>query len=205
MYISPINSRQNINSKASFSLIAEKNLLPKDARVILELGNALRTTMCIWAGNLLYTNVLSDNVEQYKKMAGIEPIYVTDYEKLLEMGISKILWFDDVSKIGEYQKILKEYTFDKVTHCTSKPYFLEFFNCEVSKATAIEFICNMYGIKREETIAIGDGENDIAMIEYAGLGVAMENACDEIKSKAKYITLSNNNDGIAHVIEKFVL
>jgi hydroxymethylpyrimidine pyrophosphatase-like HAD family hydrolase len=54
-------------------------------------------------------------------------------------------------------------------------------------------------------IAVGDGFNDLSMIEYAGLGVAMGNAPEEIKSKADYVTLSNDEDGVAHVLEEFVL
>ena len=62
--------------------------------------------------------------------------------------------------------------------------------------------CN---IKQSEVIAIGDADNDLEMINYAGLGVAMENATDILKQQAKYITTSNNNDGVANVIEKFAL
>jgi len=54
-------------------------------------------------------------------------------------------------------------------------------------------------------IAVGDGYNDISMIEYAGLGVAMANSPDDVKAKADYITLSNEEDGVAHVIHKFIL
>ena len=58
---------------------------------------------------------------------------------------------------------------------------------------------------RENTIACGDGYNDISMVKYAGIGVAMENAVDEVKQVADYVTASNNEDGIAKVVEKFVL
>ncbi|MGV2641357.1 HAD hydrolase family protein, partial [Clostridium perfringens] len=61
------------------------------------------------------------------------------------------------------------------------------------------------GIKREEVIAIGDAGNDLHMIEYAGLGVAMGNAFEEVKEKADFITKSNEEDGVAFVFEKFVL
>ena len=59
-------------------------------------------------------------------------------------------------------------------------------------------------IKQEEIIACGDAENDHHMIEYAGLGVAMGNGTEETKKIANYITKSNNEDGIAHVIYKFI-
>ena len=61
------------------------------------------------------------------------------------------------------------------------------------------------GITKDEIICVGDAGNDKHMIEYAGLGVAMGNATEEIKELADYITLSNNEDGVAHVINKFIL
>ncbi|HBF37895.1 MAG TPA: Cof-type HAD-IIB family hydrolase [Firmicutes bacterium] len=74
-----------------------------------------------------------------------------------------------------------------------------------SKGKGVEILARHYGIPREEIIAIGDNENDLSMIEYAGLGVAMGNALDFVKEKADYITDTNDNDGVAKVIDKFVL
>lgn len=58
---------------------------------------------------------------------------------------------------------------------------------------------------KEEMIAIGDGFNDLSMIQYAGLGVAMANAQEIVRQNADYITLSNEEDGVAAVVEKFIL
>lgn len=75
----------------------------------------------------------------------------------------------------------------------------------VSKGKAIELLSKHYGIAREEIIAIGDSENDLTMIEFAGIGVAMGNAADILKQKADYITDTNDKDGVANIINKFVL
>ena len=61
------------------------------------------------------------------------------------------------------------------------------------------------GLPREALIACGDGYNDLSMIQYAGLGVAMENAVLPVRKEADYVTASNNEDGVAEVIEKFML
>ena len=61
------------------------------------------------------------------------------------------------------------------------------------------------GINRDEIIAIGDEENDLSMIKYAGLGVAMENAKEIVKQHANYITLSNDENGVGEVIKKFII
>lgn len=74
-----------------------------------------------------------------------------------------------------------------------------------SKGNAILRLGKLLGIKREEIMACGDSQNDLAMIEAAGLGVAMGNAVEEVKAAADYVTLSNEEDGVAAVIEKFVL
>jgi len=60
------------------------------------------------------------------------------------------------------------------------------------------------GLTRDQLICCGDGYNDLAMMEYAGLGVAMGNAIDEVKERADFVTKSNDEDGIVHVIEKFM-
>ena len=100
---------------------------------------------------------------------------------------------------------LPEDLYEKYTVVRSAPYFLEFLNKEANKGTGVGMLADHLGIKKEEVICVGDAGNDLHMIEYAGLGVAMENATDDVKEKAGYITKSNNEDGVAHVIEKFML
>lgn len=75
----------------------------------------------------------------------------------------------------------------------------------VSKGKAVEMLAVHYGLKREEIITIGDSENDLSMIEYAGLGIAMGNASDRVKQKADYTTDTNDNEGVANAINKFIL
>lgn len=69
----------------------------------------------------------------------------------------------------------------------------------------MEILSSYYGIDREKIIAIGDSENDLSMIEFAGMGIAMGNAIDIVKNKADFITDTNDNNGVAKAINKFVL
>lgn len=87
----------------------------------------------------------------------------------------------------------------------SADFFLECVPPGIDKAQSLDRLITRLGIGREEIIACGDGYNDISMIRYAGLGVAMSNANDDIKAQADFVTLSNEEDGVAHVVEKFVL
>jgi Cof subfamily protein (haloacid dehalogenase superfamily) len=189
----------------SKEILYEQNLSQKDAKIIIELGKKYDTTMIVYVENKLYVSELSERTENYKRIANIEPILIEDVELLIKNGVTKILWYDEIEKIEEYQVEVGQYLNDTVNYHTSRPMFLEFVDKKASKAIAMEKLGEHFGIKQSEMIAIGDGYNDLSMIEYAGLGVAMENSKDAIKEKADYVTLSNDEDGVAHVINKFIL
>lgn len=96
--------------------------------------------------------------------------------------------------------------YDRFTVVRSAPFFLEILNSEtVAKGNGVSMLANYLGIKPEEVICVGDASNDVHMLEYAGLSVAMGNAFDDIKAIADYVTHTNEEDGVAHVIEKFIL
>lgn len=75
----------------------------------------------------------------------------------------------------------------------------------VSKGAVLIYLADILGIKREEVMAFGDGSNDVDMLREAGFGVAMGNSIEVVKAAADYITLSNDEEGVAHAIEKYVL
>ena len=85
----------------------------------------------------------------------------------------------------------------------SEPYFLELVPQGIDKALSLAVLLKEIGVAREEVIAMGDGYNDLSMIKFAGLGIAMGNAQEPVKKAANYITLSNEEDGVAEAIDKF--
>lgn len=87
----------------------------------------------------------------------------------------------------------------------SRPDLLEIIHKKASKANGIAQLADYLGIKQSEVMAIGDEENDRSMIEYAGLGVVMENGTKSMKEIAQFVTKSNEDDGVAYAVEKFVL
>ncbi|MDU5107506.1 MULTISPECIES: sugar-phosphatase [unclassified Clostridium] len=119
--------------------------------------------------------------------------------------IIKIMMIDEPEILGPAMEKLPKEVYEKYTVVRSTPFFLEFLNKEVNKGVGVEMLAKYLGIKREEVMTLGDAGNDLHMIEYAGLGVAMANAFDEVKEAADYITDSNDNDGVAKAIEKFIL
>ena len=190
----------------SHEVILHRQIDTDSAREVLEFGQKFNTTIIVWSDNKLYVNRINDKVQNYKLLSGIEPILLTDNETVLNQGITKILWIDDEKKHIEYQSILDSQLINRhVSYCTSQPVFLEFMPEGVSKASALKQLGELLNIKQEEIIAAGDGYNDLPMIEYAGLGVAMDNAPDDVKKAADYITAGNDNEGISLLIENVLL
>lgn len=84
----------------------------------------------------------------------------------------------------------------------SEPYFLELVPLGIDKARSLAVLLERLGLTREEMVAMGDGYNDLSMIRFAGMGVAMANAQEPVRKAADYITLSNDEDGVAVAVEK---
>ena len=95
------------------------------------------------------------------------------------------------------------YVFPKLLFTSSVPNNIEINDTKANKGGGLKFLAEYLGIPMNETLAFGDGLNDITMIEAAGIGVAMENAVDEVKAVADYVTLDCNNDGVAEGIKRF--
>lgn len=122
------------------------------------------------------------------------------FPRILEK-LKKIKNIDVLEVAHMSRKIIKSGTED----CDITYYYSEISSKDVNKWTAIEFLINALGIKKEEVIAIGDNVNDIPMIQGAGLGIAMENSAPSIKEIADEITFSNNENGVGKAIEKILL
>ena len=87
----------------------------------------------------------------------------------------------------------------------SEPYFIEITIKGVDKAESIDKLVNILGMEQKDTICCGDGFNDLTMVQYGGIGVAMDNAQQIVKDNADYITASCDEDGIVQVIKEFIL
>src|SRR5262249_59340726 len=92
--------------------------------------------------------------------------------------------------------------FDERLHVTkSLPYFLEFASVGVTKGSGLDFLADRLGFTPERTVAFGDGENDVELVEWAGYGIAVENAHDRVKAVADWICPSAEDEGVAQVLE----
>lgn len=122
-----------------------------------------------------------------------------------DAAINKVVFCYDQEVLDEAIATIPASYYKKYTIMKSRPILLEMMNKEVDKGKGIAVLCGLLGIEPDEVMALGDEANDQAMIEYAGIGVAMENAVPEIKEIAQFITKNNDEHGVAHAIRKFAL
>ena len=135
-----------------------------------------------------------------------EPITLIDFETLEDDElILKVMLVDKPEKLTAAIKQLPASLHEEFTIMQSAPFFLEFLNLNSNKGIGVKALAEHLSIPMEQVICMGDAGNDYHMIKYAGLGVAMGNATDDIKAIADYITASNNEHGVAKAIQKFVL
>ena len=189
-----------IGAKTIYSLSID----PLAARLAFDEGHKRNSTMICWSENKLYCETLCKRVEEYKKLSGVEPIVLPDLNAVADRGITKILWLDDkettMRNYTQLNGVLKG-----LNITPSNADFLEFVNKDCSKATALEILLKKLGFSAKECVAVGDGYNDIPMLEYAGLGVAMGNAAETVKSSCDYTTADCDHYGLAVLLEKLFL
>ncbi|MGI5959775.1 MAG: Cof-type HAD-IIB family hydrolase [Massiliimalia sp.] len=127
---------------------------------------------------------------------------VEDLSAYLTYPTNKCLMVGDGELMGNLEPVAAK-LFPELNIYRSEPYFLECMPQSIDKAHSLEKLLDYLGYTKEQMVACGDGFNDLSMIEYAGLGVAMSNAQPVVKQAADYITGSNDHDGVAMVISRF--
>ncbi len=153
--------------------------------------------------------IMNDKVNEYSyfesKILGMESRQVGDIAQYINFDVNKLLLAGDPALLDEYEKKFiakfKGY-FDVFKSC---PFFLEVMPFGVNKGAALRPLLEKLGLKKEQLIACGDSYNDMTMIGYAGLGVCMENGASDVKRMADLIADSNDDDGVAKVVEKYML
>lgn len=130
---------------------------------------------------------------------------VPSFLEEINMPVPKCLIVGDPEPLSKLEAEMREQLQGRMNVFRSEPFFLELVPEGIDKARSLAVLLQETGLKREDMIACGDGFNDLSMIRFAGLGVAMANAQEVVKAEADYITLSNEEDGVAAVVEKFIL
>lgn len=146
------------------------------------------------------------DVLRYKAMGMKKPVYVGDLSTVDHSNVCRFAFRVSSTPFPALEKI-QAVLGDAVQYVVWEDdwSFVEILPATVSKASALAWLVDEIGYTAAETIAVGDERNDIEMLKWAGIGVAMGNARDEVKRVADYVTKDVQNDGCAHAIESFVL
>lgn len=168
---------------------------------ILEYAKTKQVHAQIYIGTDYFFEENNVYSEAYAKGYGIPGIEKPGLLKQNNLSTPKVLFISEPERILEIKNEAAK-LFPELGIAISKPRFLEFNNPDANKGNALKFLTEYLSFKREEVIAIGDSEIDLSMIEYAGLGIAVENALPHVRKTADIITFSNEEDGVAHILEK---
>ena len=206
-----------------------KNALPDYvAPWMLDYAREHGLGMCIYDGNTVVCGTDVDRyIERETVLNGFNRVSVENFDAYRGMDMFKALLTAPPVRAAEHEKRLADLRNGLMASCAgvqallekrlarrfigrlsiyrSEPYFIEVMPRGVDKGAAIAGLIERLGMEREDVIACGDGLNDLAMIRYAGLGVAMGNAQSEIKAAADVVTGTNDEDGIVSVIEQYIL
>ena len=145
------------------------------------------------------------NVIKYESRGGkFKLCEIDDLAAFADYPLNKILTAGDPEYLQEHYKEMMEPFKDTLNCMFTGAFYFEFTAKGIDKAKALDTVLIPMGYKKDEMIAFGDGHNDASMVKYAGIGVAMENAVDDLKAIANEITLSNEEDGIAYTLSKYI-
>ena len=156
----------------------------------------------------LYVRTLTPGSIDYAKRSNIEAIPVGDLRSLVQQGEpTKILALsEDTALIDQLWRALSQaYTPDQLYFTKSVPTFLEATHPSANKGAAVHYMAELLGLGAGNVMAIGDNFNDLEMIQYAGVGIAMGTAPDAVKAAATWVAPDVESDGVAAAIEQFIL
>ena len=123
----------------------------------------------------------------------------------IQWPINKLLLVGDPVDMPHVEELMQQKFAGKLSIYRSAPFFIETMPLGVEKSASLALLLKNMGLGPENLMACGDGWNDLPMIRYAGMGVAMGNAVPEVKQAAKYVTADNEHDGVGLAVEKFIL
>lgn len=194
-----------IQETRSGKILYESLLAHDDIKYICSIGRTLGTNIELASAHCFIINKMTKLFELDSKLNNVD-LKIMDFNDL-PSGFRplKIMFVDDNNKLDKITEKLPESVLDNFNIVRSGKNYLEFLNKNTDKGSAIKLLAKKLGVQPQDIICIGDAENDIHMIKFAGMGVAMGNAYASVKKAADYITRTNEEDGVAHAIKKFIL
>jgi Cof subfamily protein (haloacid dehalogenase superfamily) len=158
----------------------------------------------VYVDDELYVSQVSEGSRQYAEFQQLEVHEVGDTLRWLQRPPTKIVCVGDPDALDGTERRMKERFGDRMYISKSLPWFLEFAQAGVTKAAGMEFLAEHMGFTREQTIAFGDGENDVELVAWAGYGIAVDNAHDRVKAVASWVCPPAEDEGVAQVLEAYL-
>lgn len=204
-YIMAFNGGKVINAESGEVISSVKFPLEyvKPVYDIIKDGNI--TTMTYEDFHIVANKKVNEYTYVEPKILKMDFVPVDDFPGYVSFDINKILLAGEPEEIDRYELLLNEKFKGYLDIFKSAPFFLEVMPLGVNKGASLSVMLDKLGYSRKQLIACGDSYNDMTMIGYAGLGVCMENGEDEVKKIADVIADSNDNDGVAKIIEEYML
>jgi Cof subfamily protein (haloacid dehalogenase superfamily) len=152
----------------------------------------------------LYVAAITPEARRYADFQHLELHEVGNLLQWLSEPPTKLVVIDHPHVLDDLEQRMKTRFDGRLYISKSLPFFLEFASPDVTKASGLEFLSEHLGFSREGTVAFGDGENDIELVDWAGYGVAVENAHDRVKEVADFVCPPVDEEGVAQVIEAYL-
>lgn len=146
----------------------------------------------------------SEYIDLESTITGLELVIVPNFKEAVTTSAVKCLLLEEPAYLKSVESLLQAAMPD-LSVCMSKPFFLEAAPNGVDKGAAIQILAKKLKIHQSEIIAIGNAGNDLTMVQYAGLGVWVDNVDPELREFADVIVASNNDHGVAEVVRRFIL
>lgn len=143
-------------------------------------------------------------VQKESVINGLPVKKIDDFSTYVNFPVTKCIMTGDGEKLEKIEKIMQKRFEGRLSIYRSEPYFLEIMPLGIDKANSLRFLLDTLRADKEEMIAFGDGHNDVTMLEFAGLGIAMANAQEAVREKADFVTLGNDEDGVAYAVKRLM-
>lgn len=199
-YILSFNGARVVDVKTG-ETVYEQTLTVEEAKEVYDRSKKYQLSCMTYKDNVIITEDIDDKYVCIEaQINDIEKQKVSSFVDCLKDPIHKVLLTGEPDYVGDIEAEFKMPFGNRLSIYRSAPFFIEVMAKGIDKAASLDRLAKSLGIQQTEVIAFGDGYNDLSMIEYAGLGVAMDNAVDGVKEKANMITKSHNDDGIAYTL-----
>jgi Cof subfamily protein (haloacid dehalogenase superfamily) len=172
-----------------------------EAYEVIEATADLGHTVLCYVNDELYVAHETPASDTYARFQDLTVNVVGDLAAWLTQPPTKLVTVGDPSEMDALEVVMKARFDGRLYIAKSLPHFLEFAAPGVTKAAGLAFVAERLGFSREATVAFGDGENDVELLEWAGYGVAVANAHERVLAVADFICPSVDEEGVAQVIE----